>query len=346
MSIDVHTVSFAKGGGGPSRSDRLIAALMCGVAFVASTDGVTAGSVTAGSGYTALPTFPADVNGATVVAKSLKSVGTPTVAAAGLGVAVNDTFDLVGGTLFAGGSKARVTATHIKAISATVVTGGTGGTPGAVTITGTTGTGTKFQATGVISAGGVLQGPLTVTVAGDYTANPTIAGDAVTGGGLSGATVALVMGALTFSLTTAGSYVVPPASPAALTDVVGTSTGVTATVLFGLNTIEVTNSGKGYSGAGAPTFNAVSADGNGSGASVLGTVGGNGNPMITFVPCDMPIPDAPALPTYVAMAMLNSSAAGAYVAVKEKTNLGFSVVVTPLSGGTLAAGAFDAIVLG
>ena len=344
MGITVHTVDFRKGG--PTLSDRLVAALMCSVAFVASTDGVTAGTVTAGSGYTALPTFAAAVGGATVVAKSLKAVGVPAVATAGLGVAINDTFDVTGGTLFTGGSKTRVTATHIKAISATVVNGGGSGTPGAVTITGTTGTGTKFQATGTINGSGVLVGPLTVTVAGDYTANPTIAGDAVTGGSLSGATVALVMGALTFSLTTAGSYTAVVANPAALTNVVGTGTGVTATVLYGLNTIEVTNSGSGYAVAGAPTFNAVSADGNGSGASVLGTVGGNGNPMISFVPVDLPIPPAPAAPSYVAMAQISGAGIGSYISVKEKTNYGFSVVVTPLSGGTLAAGAFDAIVLG
>ncbi len=343
MGNIVHSIDFRKGG--PTLSDRLVAALMCSVAFVASTDGVTAGSVTAGSGYTKLPTFAADAGGATVVATSLKAVGVPAVAAPGLGVAINDTFDVAGGTLFPGGSKARVTATHIKVITAVVLAGGTGGTPGAVTITGVNGTGTKFQATGVISAGGVLQGPLTVTVPGDYTAGPTIAGEAVTGGSLSGATVTLVMGGLTFSLTTAGSYVTPPANPAALTDVVGTSTGVTATVLYGLNTIEVTNSGAGYAVAGAPTFAAVSADGNGSGASVLGTVGGNGNPMISFVPVDLPIPPAPALPSYVAMAQLNGGN-NAYVSVKQKTNFGFSVVVTPLSGGTLGAGAFDAIVLG
>src|SRR5688572_20650044 len=40
--------------------------------------------------------------------------------------------------------------------SATVAVGGTGGTPGPVTLTGTTGTGTMFQIAGTISGGGVL----------------------------------------------------------------------------------------------------------------------------------------------------------------------------------------------
>ena len=86
---------------------------------------------------------------------------------------------------------------------ATVVAGGTGGTPGAVTITGTTGTGTKFQATGTISGGGALTGPLVVTVAGSYTADPTdYTDEPVTGGSLSGATVFLTLAGTTDAATT------------------------------------------------------------------------------------------------------------------------------------------------
>ena len=78
-----------------------------------------------------------------------------------------------------------------QVISATVVSGGSGGTNGAVTVTGTTGTGTKFQATGTIS-GGALTGALTITVQGSYSVLPTNrAVEPVTGGGLTGATVSL-----------------------------------------------------------------------------------------------------------------------------------------------------------
>jgi hypothetical protein len=97
----------------------------------------------------------------------------------------------IGGTATANRYTATV-ATRVQ--RAIIVSGGTGGTPGAVTITGTTGTGTMFQATGTISPGGILVGALTVTVGGQYTANPSnINIEPVTGGGLTGATVRLVM---------------------------------------------------------------------------------------------------------------------------------------------------------
>lgn len=60
-----------------------------------------------------------------------------------------------------------------QAVAATVVSGGSGGTPGAVTITGTTGTGTKFTAHGTINGSGALTGPLTVATGGAYSVNPT-----------------------------------------------------------------------------------------------------------------------------------------------------------------------------
>jgi hypothetical protein len=78
-------------------------------------------------------------------------------------------------------------------ISATVNAGSSGGTNRPVTITGTTGTGTKFTARGNIS-GGALTGPLIITNAGSYTVDPTsLSAEPVTGGGLTGATVALTM---------------------------------------------------------------------------------------------------------------------------------------------------------
>jgi hypothetical protein len=52
-------------------------------------------------------------------------------------------------------------------VSATVNAGGSGGTNGPVTITGTTGAGTKFTARGNIS-GGALTGALTIITSGNY----------------------------------------------------------------------------------------------------------------------------------------------------------------------------------
>jgi hypothetical protein len=78
-------------------------------------------------------------------------------------------------------------------LSATVNAAGSGGTNGLVTITGTTGTGTKFTARGLIAAG-ALTGPLTIVSSGSYTVDPTsLVAEPVTGGSLTGATVGLTM---------------------------------------------------------------------------------------------------------------------------------------------------------
>ena|SRR3990167_884632 len=117
----------------------------------------------------------------------------------GTGYAPAQVLTLAGGTFR---TAATATVTHTQAVSAAVVAGGTGGTPGAATITGTTGTGTKFQATGTIGLDGILAGALVVSVAGDYTVNPTVpAVEPVTGGGLTGCTVAVGLGVLTVTLT-------------------------------------------------------------------------------------------------------------------------------------------------
>ena len=78
-------------------------------------------------------------------------------------------------------------------LTATVNTGGSGGTNGPATITGTTGTGTKFTAKGNIT-GGALAGALIITNPGSYTVDPTsLTAEPVTGGSLTGATVGLTI---------------------------------------------------------------------------------------------------------------------------------------------------------
>jgi hypothetical protein len=86
--------------------------------------------------------------------------------------------------------------------TASVNAGGTGGTTGTQTVTGTTGTGTKFQASVTVTAG-AISAVLSVTVAGSYSVLPTLNGEPVTGASLSGATLNLALTAvLTFSAIT------------------------------------------------------------------------------------------------------------------------------------------------
>ena len=118
--------------------------------------------------------------------------------------------------------------THTKVLAAVVTAGGTGGTPGAVTITGTTGTGTKFQATGTINGGGVLAGALVVTVVGDYTVNPTTPGaEPVTGGGLTGTTINIGIGVLTATILVPDVF--NGSCPGSITSIGGSGAGLVLT---------------------------------------------------------------------------------------------------------------------
>ena len=77
--------------------------------------------------------------------------------------------------------------------NAAVVAGGSGGTNGTQTVTGTTGTGTKFQASVTVS-GGAITAVLSITVPGQYTALPSnLNSEPVTGASLTGATLSLAM---------------------------------------------------------------------------------------------------------------------------------------------------------
>jgi hypothetical protein len=85
------------------------------------------------------------------------------------------------------------TTTSYYVANAAIVAGGTGGTNGAQTVTGTTGTGTKFQA-GVTVAGGIITAITSILVDGAYSVAPTVPTvEPVTGGGLTGATLALTI---------------------------------------------------------------------------------------------------------------------------------------------------------
>lgn len=125
--------------------------------------------------------------------------GTGVVTTAGTGY-TNPTVAITGG----GGSGATGTLTT-KVVSATIQAGGTGGTPGTQTVTGTTGTGTKFQASVTVSGGGVITAILSITVAGNYTVPPSISAEPVTGASLTGATLNLSLGLLAFTVTAAGT---------------------------------------------------------------------------------------------------------------------------------------------
>lgn len=333
-------------------------------AFPASAAACTAiGAITAGTGFTSIGTVAIAPTGGTltagvspadpaqVIPTSIKCV-TATVAsaaAAGAAVALNDTFTATGGTLAAAGpygngtttagALTKLTVNALQVVSAVVNAGGSGGTPGAVTVTGTTGTGTKWQGTGTISSGGALTGPIVVTVNGDYSATPTIAGDTVSGGSLSGATCTLVMGAYSFTITVAGGYTTAPALTNLMTALSSSATtNPTATLVYGLGTALLTHSGN-YSGA--PTFT-VTDSAAGTGASIASaTLGGSGAAIPRFITDTSASQGANTFPASYGVLLTANDQQLAEAWTLLKTPAGFSVALAGAT--TLAAGTFDAM---
>jgi len=159
-------------------------------------------------------------------------------------------------------SAAVLTVTHTKVQSATIANGGSGGTNGTQTVTGTTGTGTPFQASVTIT-GGTITAVNSITVAGDYTVNPSnILAEPVTGASLTGATLNIKMGVLTATRTSGGIYDVVPSNPVTPAGSSGAGTGATFNVQWEVVGILVRDSGSGYTTSSPVTF---------SGGGVIGS---------------------------------------------------------------------------
>lgn len=307
MSLDLHTVSIKKGSAPPSDLSRLVMSMLQSAAIPGPVGEMTAATLLSpGAGYTSIPTAvgangtggtitpsmalatsavaaagatyaPGDTStltGGTAATQAIlevlttKIVTAPAVAAAGTGYVPNDTISGAGTGV---GTAPVFLVTDTQAVSATIVNGGTGGTPGAVTLVGTTGTGTKFQATGTINGSGVLTGALVVSVAGDYTVNPTnIANEPVTNNAsATGIVVAVVLGVKTVTVSSGGSFSANNTSAGGITQAStsGVGTGVTFTLTaakYGVNTYAVQNAGS-YSVLPSSPISQGSSSGSGTG---------------------------------------------------------------------------------
>lgn len=171
--------------------------------------------------------------------------GTGPPAAPGTGYVPGDTITLPGS------HPTILNLTDTQVVFVAVAGDGSGGTPGAATLTGTTGSGTMFQCTVVIQSDGTLTGaPAPVlTVPGDYTTNPTsLSAEPVTssdGGPLTGCTVHLVMGALAANLATPGLYSVIPTNPVGQASTTGSGTGATWDMTYNALPMATDNPGGG-----------------------------------------------------------------------------------------------------
>lgn len=191
MSYNVHTLRIADGSS-TNRLDSLGLKFMSQVAYLGGNGDPSAiAAGTPGAGYQTIPT----------VAYANKGSGASATAVANMGV-----------------------------VSATVAAGGTGYTNGAQTLTGVSGTGTKFQAA-VTVAGGVVTSVNSITVAGVYTAMPTLSGEATTGGGGTGATLNLSMGVVSYTASYGSSnHQYPQGTTATLTGGTPTTAAVPGAV--------------------------------------------------------------------------------------------------------------------
>ncbi len=187
----------------------------CVVTAVATSSGLSAASVDSGVTVSYVPGDLVNLAGGVFTARAqlnVKNTALVSLAinAAGTGIyAPGDTISLLGGTRTI---IPYLTVLTTKVISAAIVNAGGVGTNGAQTLTGTTGNGTKVQI-GVTVAGGIVTAITGISVAGDYTTNPTNPNaEPMSGAGFSiGVSnhlpvLSLQLGVLAFSISNGGSF--------------------------------------------------------------------------------------------------------------------------------------------
>lgn len=295
-------------------------------------DSVASVSVgSAGTNFTGIPSVAFSGAGTGAAGSAVMKALTATVVTAQSGsgsYAPSNTITLAGAT----GSEPVVTVTHTQVVSATVAAGGSGGTDGTQTVTGTTGTGTKFQASVTVAAGAVTA-VLSITVAGDYTANPSsLTAEPVTGASLTGAQLNVKMGVLTATVTTPGSLTALAANPVAQGSTNGTGTGATFNMTYGVLAVTVTNGGHDYPVAPSVAFSG----GGGSGAAATAMLAGADDPVTISLAFTDALPNA----NYAVKASPNQAGVLSYA---NKTVGGVDITLTPLDGATLSAGLMDVI---
>ena len=172
MGINLHTISLAPGSQS-NRQDRLIMALLAGVATPASANAVTVlGAITPGTGFTNVSTVTiaptgGTGSGATVMPLSLKAVSAAVVNGGTSGFAVSDTITLSNGVVLTVSSVSSGVVTGVTVSTAGAFTGQLATNPVAKTATSGAGVGTPTfnLAYGLGSAA--------ITNSGNYSAAPT-----------------------------------------------------------------------------------------------------------------------------------------------------------------------------
>lgn len=151
----------------------------------------------------------------------------------GTGYIPGELVAIAGGT---GTAATRLEITDTQVISAAIISGGAGGTPGPAQVTGTTGDGSLFILNITIGDEGNITSIDGIQNPGDYTTNPSnlsnepVADASISG--ITGAIVSLVMGALIAIISDAGSYTAAPTNPAAQASSSGAGTGASWNLFY------------------------------------------------------------------------------------------------------------------
>lgn len=249
-------------------SPAVVSATANGVASASGVNGAVISSYAPGDIITiagGVPIAPAMINVLSTLLLSLSP------GALGSGFVPADTVTLAGGNQ---ASPASVTVDKTKVSSAAIFHAGSGGTDGPATVTGTTGTGTKFRAL-VNITGGAIDQVLGVSHGGLYSVNPASLSSApVTGAGLTGATLTITMGVGSISILTPGVFTAnPPNGSFTILSTSGTGTGATFIQgLFGIAAMGVVDPGNYTTFPSSPASQS-SSTGSGVGATYLLTEG-------------------------------------------------------------------------
>lgn len=238
-------------------------------------------SITASTGNTATPvadtTTASYAPGDTVTLaggayNSQAVLGIPNTTVQSVQVLSPGTVYAPGDTIVPGGgvqsTAAQFTVHQTQVVSATVHSGGSGGTDGTQTVTGTTGTGTSFQASVTVS-GGAISAVLGITLGGAYTVNPTsLTDEPVTGASLTGGALSVVMGCYSVNVTGGGVFTTnPPGFAFIQASTAGSGTGATFnSAIMAPNAATFISAGN-YSAFPANPVSQTSSSGYGQGAT-------------------------------------------------------------------------------
>jgi hypothetical protein len=215
------------------------------------------------------------------------AVGSP-----GIGYAPTNTINLSGGTQT---TTAQITVSATGVSGASINSAGSGPASVTVIVTGTTGTGTKFQAQVSTNARGAVGVVNAIVNTGIYTVNPSnLAAEPMTGGGITGLVLGISMGVRQFTISNAGVFTAnAPGGSFSQASTSGGGSGATfISGVFGPNIVNVaiagvyttypsnpvaqqstTGSGVGATFTVTPTTVAITPFNNGDWISISGIVG-------------------------------------------------------------------------